>query len=76
MESVSDIAGYSGSRRLFDDFLIAPLERAIPVSQDNCGACAVAENLHFDMAGLLDIFFEEYAGVRKIIGAQSFYALE
>src|SRR5436305_12806689 len=47
------------ARRLLDDLLVAPLDRAFALAQMHNVAVRVAEHLYLDMARLLDVFFEE-----------------
>ena len=61
--------GQVGSGRFLDDFLVATLQRAIAFAERDDPACAVAENLHLDMAGAFDIAFEEHARIAEISGA-------
>ena len=44
----------SRRRRFFDDFLMAPLDRAFAIVEMNDMAVVVGENLNFDMARFLD----------------------
>ena len=50
-------------RGFFDNFLVSALHRTVAFTQSNDIACSVAKNLHFDMACLLDIFFEKNTGI-------------
>src|SRR3954451_3612738 len=45
------LAGKTGRRRLFDDLLMPPLDRAVALEQMDDVAASVAENLYLDMAG-------------------------
>ena len=58
-------------RGFFQHFLVTTLGGAIPFAQGDSVALAIAENLHFDMAGPGDIFFDEDAVVGKIIGTEA-----
>ena len=44
--------------RLFQHFLVAALERAIALAEMDHGALVVGEDLHLDMARLVEIFFD------------------
>src|SRR5258708_17489110 len=44
----------AGSRRLLDELLVAALHGAIALAQLDHSPRAVAQNLHFDMAGAVD----------------------
>jgi hypothetical protein len=60
--------GKAGGGRFFDDLLIAPLNGAVAFIADGHDIPApVAENLHFDVPGVLHEFLEEHAGVAEII---------
>ena len=54
----------------FDDFLVAALHRAIALVQVDDVAVVVAENLHFDVLGAGNVFFEEDGGIAE--GAAGF----
>ena len=47
------------ARRLFDDFLIAPLNRTFPLEQMDHMAVPIAQNLDFDVTRALDELFDE-----------------
>ena len=53
------------ARRLFHNFLVAPLDRAFPLSQIDPVAVAVAKHLNFDVAGLGHEFFDENPVIPK-----------
>ena len=44
--------GQERCRRLFDQLLVAPLQRAVALAQRHDAALAIAEDLHFDMPGV------------------------
>ena len=44
---------------IFDDLLVPPLHRAIALVQVDHVAVLIAENLHFDVLGARDVFFEK-----------------
>ena len=52
-------------RRLFDDLLVPPLDRAFAFIQVNAVAMLVAQNLNLDMARLGDEFFDEDPVIAK-----------
>ena len=51
------------SRRFLDQFLMPPLQGAVAFPQVNEVAVPIAENLHFDVSGTVDVFFEIDAAV-------------
>ena len=53
-------------RRLLDDFLVAPLQRAVAGAERNHATAAVAENLHLDMARFGDEALEKKPGIAEI----------
>ncbi len=64
-----------GRRGFFQHFLVAALGGAVPLAQGQCAAGAVAEHLHFDVAGALNVFFQEHAVVGEVVGAQPAHAV-
>ena len=52
-----------GGRRLFDELLPAPLDRTVPLAEVDDVAVPVAQDLHLDMPGLLNIPFQVQRGV-------------
>ena len=52
-------------RCLFDDLLVAPLDRTFPFVQINAVAVLVGQHLNFDVAGLRDKFLDEYPVVTE-----------
>src|SRR3972149_26294 len=52
-----------GGRRLLDDLLVAPLDRAVAVAQVNDGALVVAEHLDLNVAGNLPCPFHHPRGI-------------
>src|SRR5690606_28266002 len=54
-----------GTRRLLDDLLVAPLDRAFALAQMDHVAVTVGEDLNLDMARLLDELLDEYPVVAK-----------
>ena len=57
---------------LFDNFLIATLQRAVALTECNYATGTVAENLHFDVAGLNDALLEINAAVGEVGSRQAF----
>ena len=53
------------ARRLLDDFLMPPLDRAFALAEIDNVAVRIAQNLDLDMPRLLDIFFDKDAVVGK-----------
>jgi hypothetical protein len=50
-------------RRELDHLLVAPLDRAVPLVEVDQVAVRVAEDLHLDVLGVLDVSLEEHRGV-------------
>ena len=67
--SFAQLVAYAGREirrgRDLDDFLMAPLHRTIALVQVQQIAVIVGENLHFQVAGARQIFFQEYAGIAE-----------
>src|SRR4051794_9947060 len=59
------LAGKTGRRRLFDDLLMPPLDRAVALEQMDNVAASVAENLYLDMAGAFEIAFQQHRVVAE-----------
>ena len=55
----------AGSRGFLDDLLVTPLQGTIALAEMNHVAEAVAEELHFDMPGILDVLFHVNGVVSK-----------
>ncbi len=53
------------ARRLLDDLLVSPLDRAFALAEMDDVAVLVAKHLDLDMARLLDIFLDEHAVVAE-----------
>ena len=56
---------HAGGGRFLDHFLAAALQRAVALIEVDRAAMAVAEDLHLDMAGLLDELFQHDAAIAK-----------
>src|SRR5262249_36959278 len=69
-QSRACVVGKAGSRRLLDDFLIAPLRAATALAEGNDSAPAVAEELDFDVSRSLDVFLEEQAAIAEVAPCQ------
>src|SRR5215470_18638633 len=55
-----------GGRRCFlDDFLMAPLDRALALEYVNGISMGIAQNLKFDMSRLTNVFFDKNAIVAE-----------
>ncbi len=77
--SVQRLARGGGQKRrgrLFDDLLVAALHRAIALAQGQHTAGAVAEDLHLDMARIVDVALDEGAAVAEEVLAHALYAIE
>ena len=72
----SDRGCQVGRGRLLDHFLVAPLHRAIALAQCDHAAPAVTKQLHFDVARVLDVFFQIDAGILEVGTCQTFDRLE
>src|SRR5208337_1323562 len=55
----------SGRRRLLDNFLMPPLDRAIALAECNNVAVFIAENLDFDMPRAREVLLDEYPAVTE-----------
>ncbi len=58
-------------RTFLDHFLVPPLQRAVPVSDDQHVAATVAERLHLDMSRRGDQFFQVQVVVAEVGGGQA-----
>ena len=56
---------HARSRRLLDDLLVAPLQRAVALEEVNGVAMGVAEHLHLDVARRADKALDQHAGIAK-----------
>ena len=65
VETATQEFGQSGRGRFLDQFLIATLDRAVPLAQVDHASCAIAENLHLDVAPACDEALEVYARISK-----------
>src|SRR5690242_15588441 len=59
------LAGETRRRRLFYDFLMPALDRAIALEQMDDVAASVAENLHLNMAGAFEIAFQQHCVIAE-----------
>jgi len=76
MQAGPDRIGQTGSRRFFDDLLVAPLQRAVPLAERNHLPLAVAEDLYLDMARLGDETLEIDTGVAEARACRPLHAFE
>ncbi len=58
--------GEAGCGGFFDDFLVAALDGAVAFAEGDNVSVGIAEDLDFNVAGVLDKFFEEDSAVFKI----------
>ncbi|RMN80036.1 hypothetical protein ALQ52_04429 [Pseudomonas cannabina pv. alisalensis] len=65
-----------GRRGFFQHFLVAALYRAVAHAEGQYVALTITEHLHFQMAGALDVFLDEYTRVAEIVLAEAFDGLE
>src|SRR5260370_21364937 len=56
----AELGGHSRARRFFDEFLMAPLDGAIPLAEMDDITVRVAENLAFDMPPASEILLDVY----------------
>jgi hypothetical protein len=61
---------------LFDHLLVAPLQRAVTLSQRDHLTESVAEDLYFDVARVGDVALEEDACIREVGQCQSLHRVE
>src|SRR5277367_7139817 len=59
------LVGQSRCRRLLDNFLMPPLDRAIALAECNNVAVFIAENLDFDMPRAREVLLDEYPAVAE-----------
>ncbi len=58
MELASLSCREAGRRRLLDELLVAPLDRAVPLAEGHDRSRRIAQQLDLDMAGGTDLTFE------------------
>ncbi|MNI12679.1 hypothetical protein D3C73_658700 [compost metagenome] len=63
-------------RGFFEDFLVTTLHRAIAHAEGNHLSVTVAEHLHFQMPGTLDVLLDEHPGVAEVVLTQAFDRFE
>ena len=59
------LAGEIGRRRQFDDLLMPPLDRAVPLEIMHDVAVLIPHDLDFDVLGILQVFFQKDRGVAE-----------
>ncbi len=70
-------AGRQVRRRGFlQHLLVAPLHRAVAHAEGDDFAGAVAEHLHLQMAGALDVFLDEHARIAEVVLPQTLDRVE
>ena len=62
-DALVEIVGQRGGRRLLDELLEAALRRAVPVAEMDDAAVMIAEQLHLDVPGVLDVPLDVHAPV-------------
>src|SRR5690606_37370343 len=62
-EHVADLVAQHRSRGLFENLLVATLDRALPVSQMHHVSMGVTEHLHLDVAASSDERLDEHGAV-------------
>ena len=65
--ALAQLGGNGRRWRLFDHFLVTALHRAVTLSEVNCIAVAVSEDLNLYVTGLNDGAFQNHSGVTKCI---------
>src|SRR6202011_576496 len=63
----------SGRRCFLDELLVAPLRRAVALAQGNDLTGAVAEYLHLDVPGALDVLFQEHTAAAEILARDALH---
>ncbi|OSN17060.1 hypothetical protein BV360_02747 [Pseudomonas syringae pv. actinidiae] len=63
-------------RGFFQYLLVAALHRTVAHAEGQHLALTIAEHLHFQMAGALDVFLDEHTRVAEIVLAEAFDGLE
>ena len=69
VQFVSGSFAQMGGRALLDHLLVAALGRAVALADGDHLSLAVTEDLHLDMAGIADKFFQEDAAVAEVVFA-------
>ncbi len=75
-ECIGHAGGQVRRRSLFQHLLIAALHRAVAHAEGDHLALAVAEHLHLQVTGTLDVFFDEHAAVAEVVLPQAFDGVE
>ncbi|KIR15775.1 hypothetical protein PFLU4_34570 [Pseudomonas fluorescens] len=75
-EFIGHALGQVRRRGLFEDFLVAPLHRAVAHAQGDHLAQAIAEYLHFQMPRAFDVLLDEHSGVAEVVLAQALHGFE
>ena len=75
LQFAANRVGQVGCGGFFQHFLVATLGGTVALAEGDRVALAITENLHFDMAGTGDIFFDKNAIVGKVVGAQSAHGI-
>ena len=52
--------------RLLDHFLMATLQRTLPLTQMNCISVLIGDNLNLDVSGILDELLNKYTVIAKV----------
>ncbi len=73
LQCLTHVVGEIRCRTLFDHFLIAALSRTVPFTNRHHLALTITKQLHFNMTGVLDKFFEEHTAVAEVVLRQTFY---
>ena len=60
----ADLLAQAGRGRLLDDLLVAALDRAVPLAEDQ-HSVGVADDLHLDVAAVLDVRLDEDGAVAE-----------
>src|SRR5687767_15411008 len=57
-ELAPHLLGDRNGGALFEQLLVAPLDRALALAEMNDGAVMIAEHLELDVSGILDVFLD------------------
>ena len=63
-------------RCFFQHLLVAALHRAVANAQRDHLALAITKYLHFQMAGALNVFFDEHTRIAEVVLPQAFNCVE
>ena len=70
--ALAQFFAHAWGRCFFDNFLVATLEGAVPFEEVYGVVVLVAEYLNFNVAGLLEVFFDQHDVVVKAVFSFAF----